>query len=782
MDYTGGVSDRGRRVGSWVAFGLAFVAAVLAAPVLYVSTVLEDEDAFVSLTDAVIEHPDVRSEIATQATNLTFEVLEADEIVADLLPDQTRSIAVPLTRIAATQVTDAAFVLIDTPPGIDARHSATRELHRQFRADADSLVIDLRAVLVRTARDLGGPAVGAGAAKLVADTDTGRIVVVEEGSSEQDLLAVVRAIPVLGFALFVTALLLWLVGVVVAPDRRAALGRAGLLNAIASVVAIVIVAIALYGILGVVGGGSSSAIAVAEVVTQDFIRLQYGAIGTSLGVALVAMLLGDRPASVALRRLPRAVWHRRDDRWHLVADVVGDNPALTRIIVWGLGGLTLVGWRTPTIRVVVTVIGLTVLAHGVIWVLSAESPLASRARTRLGAPDSHVDPATAVARRLRLNAAGAIGLVALLWPAWSRQVFIGLFFTLALAFVGIDLRDAWTTARAADRVGSGAADEGWSRRRTLAVAFGAVVTLFVVGLAFTDSADDRVAASSGCNGADELCDRRIDEVVFAGSHNAMSSTDLGWDLAMQTGDIVTQLDFGVRALLIDALYWRGEGGVVEGGDDAAASALIEAALSTDEPRAGTWLCHGFCALGATDLTAGLADISLWLDANPREVLLIIVQDEISTPDLMAAFDASGLLDHVHTHVPGTAWPTLGALIDADERVLVWGENGGSPDSWFQNVWDSAFTETPFAFGLRSDFSCAPNRGDDANDLFLINHWLTTGIPVREVAESVNSRDALLERVAECEAERGRRPTILAVDFVETGELIETVAELNGVGG
>ncbi|MEM9202089.1 MAG: hypothetical protein AAGC53_10530, partial [Actinomycetota bacterium] len=137
---------------------------------------------------------------------------------------------------------------------------------------------------------------------------------------------------------------------------------------------------------------------------------------------------------------------------------------------------------------------------------------------------------------------------------------------------------------------------------------------------------------------------------------------------------------------------------------------------------------------------------------------------------------------VHTHAPGTPWPTLGELIDADERVLVYGENGGSPDSWFQNMWDTAFTETPFTFGLRSDFSCAPNRGDDSNDLFLINHWLTTGIPVKEAAASINSRNALLDRVEECESERGRLPTVLAVDFVETGDLVDTVAELNGVAG
>ncbi|MEM8708352.1 MAG: hypothetical protein AAGE98_17945, partial [Actinomycetota bacterium] len=741
---------------------LAFLVAFAAAPVLYVSTVLEDEDAFVSLTDDVIEHPDVRTEVARLATELTFDVVEADEVVADLLPEQTRALAVPLTRIASTQVTEAAFTVLDTSQGVAARQAATRELHRQFRADTDSLVIDLRAVLVRTARDLGGPAVGAGAAKLVADTDTGRIVVVEEGSGESDLLALVRAIPVLGLALFVVALLLWIIGVVAAPDRRRAVVRAGILSAAASVAAILVVAVVLHAVLAVVAEGSPAAMAVAEVVTQDFTRLQYGTIFVSLGIALAAMLLGDRPAARSLRRLPGQLWRRDPQRWDTIADVVGDNPAAARIAAWALGGLTLVGWRTPTIRVVVTVIALTAVAHGVIWILTASSPWASRARTRWSVPSDHVDTGSDAARRLRLNIVGTALVVFVFWPGWTRGVVVGLFITVAAAFVVVDARTAWVTARRDDRADAVSDDAAWSRRRSLTLAVGAIAAVVMLGAVLTRSADERVAASTGCNGAVDLCERRIDEVVFAGSHNAMSSTDLGWNLAMQTGDMVAQLDHGVRALLIDALYWRAEG-VFEGGDDASASVVIDAALSDDEPRAGTWLCHGFCALGATDLTAGLADISLWLDANPREVLLILVQDEITPDDLMAAFERSGLIEHVHTHRPGTPWPTLGELVDLDERLIVWGENNGSPDSWFQNMWDASYTETPFNFALRSDFSCAPNRGDDGNDLFLINHWLTTGIPVQEVAASINSRDALLERVTTCEAERGRRPTILAVD-------------------
>lgn len=115
------------------------------------------------------------------------------------------------------------------------------------------------------------------------------------------------------------------------------------------------------------------------------------------------------------------------------------------------------------------------------------------------------------------------------------------------------------------------------------------------------------------------------------------------------------------------------------------------------------------------------------------------------------------------------------------RILVYGENQGEPGTWFQNAWESTLRETPFKFAVQGDFTREPNRGNEENPLFLINHWVTTGIPVREAAIPVNSRATLLERVDACLDERGQLPTVLAVDFVQTGDLMAVVDELNQVG-
>jgi hypothetical protein len=56
------------------------------------------------------------------------------------------------------------------------------------------------------------------------------------------------------------------------------------------------------------------------------------------------------------------------------------------------------------------------------------------------------------------------------------------------------------------------------------------------------------AALERCNGYAELCDRPYDEVVYAATHNSMSSPDVVVVWPEHDGDIRAQLDYGVRAL------------------------------------------------------------------------------------------------------------------------------------------------------------------------------------------------------------------------------------------
>lgn len=60
------------------------------------------------------------------------------------------------------------------------------------------------------------------------------------------------------------------------------------------------------------------------------------------------------------------------------------------------------------------------------------------------------------------------------------------------------------------------------------------------------------AAPTRCNGSAALCDRRLDQVVLAGTHNSYAAADQpGWYFPNQRRTITRQLDDGIRALLLD---------------------------------------------------------------------------------------------------------------------------------------------------------------------------------------------------------------------------------------
>ncbi|MFI5007964.1 MAG: hypothetical protein ACHQKZ_11015, partial [Solirubrobacterales bacterium] len=305
--------------------------------------------------------------------------------------------------------------------------------------------------------------------------------------------------------------------------------------------------------------------------------------------------------------------------------------------------------------------------------------------------------------------------------------------------------------------------------------------------------------SDACNGAPELCGRRLDAVVFPAAHNAMSAADItDWLFPQQEKGISGQLEDGIRALLLDVHY----GSPVEervktdldreassreklekavGKEGLAAVMRIRARLAGKEegPRA-LYLCHGFCEIGATPFRAALERIYEFLVLNPDEVLLLVVEDYVSPQDLAAAFAESGLEDLVYRGPAREPWPTLREMLDGRQRVLVLTESGQPGVPWIHPAFE-VMQETPYHFGQPGELSCAPNRGGTSGSLFLMNNWIdTTPAPRPSNAAIVNGYDALLARARQCQAERGRMPTLLAVDFYRTGALFRVARTLNGL--
>ena len=213
---------------------------------------------------------------------------------------------------------------------------------------------------------------------------------------------------------------------------------------------------------------------------------------------------------------------------------------------------------------------------------------------------------------------------------------------------------------------------------------------------------------------------------------------------------------------------------------AAAMRIRDRMAGKEEGARGLYLCHGFCEIGATPFVTALQRVHEFLVQNPNEVLLLVVEDYVAPQDLAAAFAESGLDSLVYRGKTGSPWPSLREMIDARERVVVLTESGRPGVPWIHPAFE-VMQETPYHFTAPSELACTPNRGGTAGSLFLMNNWIdTTPAPKPSNAAIVNAYDALLARATACQKERGRRPTVIAVDFYRTGALFPVVRSLNGI--
>lgn len=303
--------------------------------------------------------------------------------------------------------------------------------------------------------------------------------------------------------------------------------------------------------------------------------------------------------------------------------------------------------------------------------------------------------------------------------------------------------------------------------------FAKTVILAVFSAALGASASTTPAKRATiCNGHPELCERSYGAVTYVGTHNSYAigpSTNIAMN---QDQDITRQLDDGVRMLQVQA---HNENGVIT-------------------------LCHGACFLqnGGT-LRTYLVTVKSWLDANPNEVLslLIVNIDNMPATAYGTIFAEAGLvgLSYAPPSSPlaATAWPTLGELIDTGRRLVTFLDNAADLAAVpylideFTNIWETEFNVLDAA-----RFNCGVNRtqGDTGAQMFMINHFLDqlfVGQPVPFVerlneTNAVEGPGSLGAHVQTCREVHGRAPNFLLVDFYEFGggSVFQVAADINGV--
>ncbi len=143
----------------------------------------------------------------------------------------------------------------------------------------------------------------------------------------------------------------------------------------------------------------------------------------------------------------------------------------------------------------------------------------------------------------------------------------------------------------------------------------------------------------------ELCDRRLDEVVFAGTHNSMAASARGLPRSPArrrhrgpAGERAcgrsssTSTTAGAAAIVVrtdlrsesdeEALPMRSS--PEERGRDRGRPGLSSACPRTTERT--VYLCHVYCELGATPAVDAFRGIHDFLRENPNEVIVLVLED------------------------------------------------------------------------------------------------------------------------------------------------------------
>ena len=156
-----------------------------------------------------------------------------------------------------------------------------------------------------------------------------------------------------------------------------------------------------------------------------------------------------------------------------------------------------------------------------------------------------------------------------------------------------------------------------------------------------------------CNGLASNCDRRADAIMYATSHNAMSSQADGFLVFNHLLSMEDSLEAGFRAFLLDSC---------DCGDD------------------GIKFCHEFCVAGTRDVAPLFSNVVSFLYDNPNEIIIIEVQ--VNDDSLLGLWEQvpQAFIDLCYTHTSDSdPWPTLNEMIDMGRRAVVFQHNGPNCD-------------------------------------------------------------------------------------------------------
>lgn len=270
-----------------------------------------------------------------------------------------------------------------------------------------------------------------------------------------------------------------------------------------------------------------------------------------------------------------------------------------------------------------------------------------------------------------------------------------------------------------------------------------------------------------CQGAVIFCMRTYDNFTFPETHNSFATTEDGviYPASNHQTALAAQWAGGIRAYMIDTHH-----------------------KSSDETeKEDVRFCHGDpdsffhpCTYSEVDAFEWLDELRGLMDNSPNDVVTILIENYVPREHLSYLFNQSNLTSRTWIHPPGEEWPTLGEMVLSERNLVVFiDETDNASYPWLHHAWTHSW-DTPYGQQDEEDMSCEVGRGDGEQPVWHLNNWLNNaaGAPDYFAAQEVNDHDKLLARALECWEEVGDRPTFIAVDWWDEGDVVGVVNDLN----
>jgi len=254
-----------------------------------------------------------------------------------------------------------------------------------------------------------------------------------------------------------------------------------------------------------------------------------------------------------------------------------------------------------------------------------------------------------------------------------------------------------------------------------------------------------------CNGFEHLCDRSLEDITFVHTHNSHSTEEDGVDAFALNHllGIPRQLRDGVRSFNVDVYRYESE--VV--------------------------VCHGSCVFGSRPFLSVLQTFVEFMEENPREVIMLALQQETTHTDIIDVVEQSGLEPFLHSQTVGALWPTLRELIDSGRRFIFFAGSNQGTRSWYHSA-GNYMMGTPWEVNYPEDLGCELSGAVPEHKLLELVHTMIRPFAQLHVSEEINYNPFLEERVAKCTREWGRKPNFISVDFYSHSDVFSVVEELN----